>query len=366
MVRAVLSKLSTAVMKKILFLSLVFLSLVSCKQERDPEARSVESLENYQQIFDLEKQLSEMKSELLKEQNLRLRRESEQAALLAEMKGLLNKVLDSQKEEAEEVVALPEVKIEEEPNEEELEARRVARLKAEGETLAHLVTVSGEEYHDLVINRVSDIGVVFRHRGGVARVPFSDLTEAWQERFYYDEELAMLALKNERLARIRLERATEARLANMDQKDQIDANSLKLAGLEKAVGELDRAGMPVNSVVHERIIVDQPIIVRNDRYRRDEIYCPPVLTPPVIRTPSHQIPTVRPPSVQSGISVPLRPVVCPPPTRPTVTPTRPVSSRPSIQRPTSRPTPVRPSTRPTSVRPTTRPTPVRPSTSRAR
>jgi hypothetical protein len=281
---------------------------------------------------------------------------------LGEMKGMLKEVVESEKEEPVAVVVPVEVVDDTEKiAAENREAGRVARLQAQGEELASLTTASGEEYYDLVINRVTDIGVVFRHRGGVARVAFTDLSAAWQERFYFDADLAILAEENERLAQIRYERAAGARLAAMAEEKEEAAEALSLARLAQAVEGLNHRNAVPETVVREQIYVEPPLIMNQYRDYRSEIYCPPLVTPQIIRTPS---------TGTLGVIAQVRPSnYCPPPARPTVL--RPTVKPTPVRPTTSRPTPIRPSTsrpsisRPSPVRPPSpSPAPVRPSTSR--
>lgn len=196
-------------MKKILILPSVFLSLVSCKEEREAENIRESALE--QQAMALEAQLSKIQRRLLEEENVRLKQSIEQTALLSEVKELLKERMDSSKTKP---VMMSEA---EKLTHDSLEARRLARLEAKGEKHAALTTVSGVAYRDLVISRITDIGVIFRHEGGLARVPFTDLSAAWQERFYYDEALALRAQEAETLAKLLRESAAKTRAEEIEQ-----------------------------------------------------------------------------------------------------------------------------------------------------
>lgn len=353
-------------MKKIPLLIIASLGLVSCQKEKKAQVIVVEDPDP--QVIALEEQVDSLRDQLVAEQNLRLRQNTEQTAILAELKSLMKGMA---KEKASvKAPGTPVVKKEEaiEPLDQDMEATRVARLKAQGEKHIELTTISGVKYRDLVISRVTDIGVVFRHQGGISRVPFSDLPVAWQERFYYDRDRALLALKHERLARIRYERAADARLAALNDQERKDAETLSLEQLAQAVEAIRRGNPAPAPVVFDQIIIDPPIIVNHDYGYDDDVYCPPIVRPAIVRTPPNVIPTVR-----TGSNFPaVRPV---PPVRPTPAPTvRPTPVRPTVQRPSTRPTPTRPAVQrpraipktPTVQRPSPRPTPSRPAVQRPR
>jgi len=197
-------------MKKILILPSVFLSLVSCKEER--KAENIRESALAEQALALEVQLSKIQRQLLEEENVRLKQSIEQAALLSEVKDLLKERMDPDKAKP---VMMSEA---EKSTHDTLEARRLARLEAQGEKHAALTTVSGVAYRDLVISRITDIGVIFRHEGGLSRVPFTDLSAAWQERFYYDEALALRAQDAETLAKLLRESAAKTRAEEQQMK----------------------------------------------------------------------------------------------------------------------------------------------------
>ncbi|MFT6864936.1 MAG: hypothetical protein ACJAVK_003508 [Akkermansiaceae bacterium] len=342
-----------------LFASLGF---VSCQkgaeviQVDDQKERALE-------MVALRSELARLEIQLVSAQNDRFRKDAEQAEVLSELAAEMKDLKDAAKPQ---VVAIPIEKVgvpavsEEEDHGEE---RRLSRLKAEGDELAHLKTISGDEYHELVISRVTDIGVVFRHRGGIARIPFAELPAAWQDRFYYDRDRALLALKSERVAQARYDRAVEASLAEMEGKGaqlEIDESLDRLAG---AVEDLQRqaAGAPREGPRDGGIIVNPPIIVHDNRFAndnrflQDDFYCPPVVYPPIVRTPNLRVPTIR-----NGNSGHLeKPSLHDPtPLRPTSTVNRPgsrvtgSSTAVSRSRPTTRPSTPTPS--PTVRRPATR------------
>jgi hypothetical protein len=348
---------------------LISLCLCSCKKEKGAVVETDTGPD--ERVVDLEEQLGELREKLVDEQNLRLRQNHEQTALLADLKDLLKGMAETRKAPAPVVVApLDKVEEEKEAMDPNAEARRVSRLKAQGEELAHLVTKSGEQYEDLVITRVTDLGVVFRHKGGIARVPFSDLDATWQKRFYHDHDRALLALKHERMAQARYDRAVAANIEAMNERENDDAFDLSLERLAQAVANINQPAPANPAIVENRIPVNPPIILNHDihyddgYYNSDGIYCPPIVRPAVIRQPVEtippgSIPTIHPPKPQ--VKPNPRPTVRPTPSRPTIqrpaTP-RPTTSKPVVQRP--RPTPQRPATQ----RPVSRPTPSKPTVQR--
>lgn len=341
-------------------LTLPLFYVASCQPKAEEEDGALlPDLEVDLRVEDLEYRLSVLQQQLADEQNRRLEQASEQASLLETMKGLLL-------EKTEELEALPKVEPSPSPAltvnlaEVEEEARRMARLEAQGEKHAVFTTVSGQSFKEVVISRVTDIGVVFRHSSGVARVPFSDLSGAWQERFYYDLDRALLAQKHEKLALIRSDRAAALQAANLKEQKQKDAD---LEALARELDELKKRERAPEVVVQEEIIVHPPIIIGNQRGR---IPNGPLVKPSVIRTPEGTIPTIRDQDVRpaSRPSKPTRPTTSRPTTNPrptsSVRPTKPTTNpRPTpTSRPTTNPRPT-PAVRPTKPS-TSRPTPVQP------
>ena len=248
-------------MRYFLSLSLVAsLGFVSCQKEA--KVAPVDDQDKTQlEMVALRAELVRLEKQLVSEQNNRFRKDAEQAAVFSELAVVMKELKEASKAQ---VISIPIEKVgvpavnEEEDHAEE---RRLSRLKAEGEELAHLKTTTGDEYHELVITRVTDIGVVFRHRGGIARIPFAELPVAWQDRFYYDRDRALLALKSERVAQARYDRAVEASLADMEDKEakmEIDQSLERLAGAVEDL-QLQAAAAPQQG----GIIVNPPIIVHD-------------------------------------------------------------------------------------------------------
>lgn len=333
-------------MRKFIPLSLVAsLGLFSCQKEA--KVAPVESPDETElELATLKAELTRLEHQLVSEQNDRLRKEAEQAAVFSELASVMKDLKENSKPQVIEIpvekVGVPMVNEEDDQAEE----RRMARLKAEGEELAHLKTTTGDEYHDLVINRVTDIGVVFRHRGGIARIPFAELPVAWQDRFYYDRDRALLALKVEREAQARYDRAVEASLEEMEQKEArlgIDQSLQRLAGAVE--------GLQGQAIVHDQrpvaggIIVNPPIIVHGNRFIQDDLYCPPVIHPPVVRTPVVGSSYLDVPTIRNGGSGRLQ--------KPSLHQPTPLIPTPTTQRPASRVTGS--STAVSRSRPTNRP-----------
>ncbi len=75
---------------------------------------------------------------------------------------------------------------------------RTARGAAVGRSFDSLAGLKGRAYEDVVITRVTDIGIEFRHATGSARLPASQLTTAQQDSFGLDPRVAGTALQEEK------------------------------------------------------------------------------------------------------------------------------------------------------------------------
>ena len=339
--------------------------LISCQEKA--EVALVPGDQSEEKIAALEGKLQRLEERMISEQNLRHKQDAEQMNVLNELRNLAKDAAKNNfvtKPVAAVVKLVSEAgdkKVKEDSNE---EARRLARLQAQGEELDLLVTNTGEPFHEIVINRVTDIGVTFRHKGGIARVSFPNLPVAWQDRFYYDRDRALRALKNEDLAQLRSNKAVSDQMIAMREENEKERRDLSMERLARAVEDLKRpAGIVAPPAANGQIVVNPPIIVHNDLIYHDDVYCPPVIQTPVVRprvvrTPTSLIPTIRTGNGNSS----HRPTPTP---RPTPTVQRPVSratpSPPAVQR--SRPTPRK--SRPSVQRPTPGPAP-QPRTSRPR
>ena len=291
----------------ITLIPLVILSLVSCEQERGAVAPPLEFTQPEPQVRELKDQLSELQTQLRDERELRLKQNSAQTVVLAELKNALAEMAEAKKAPSMEAPV-----IQQEELDEDAEASRMARRSAQGEKHVSLTTVSGTQYHDSVISRVTDIGVVIRHRGGVARISFTDLSPAWQERFYYNEERAVRAQKNETLAQAKQERATEEAAMALEKQKQADATARSLADLAEEVERLKKRAAAPAPGEPDQIVVRPPIILNQRSHSLNQIYHPsilrsPLVRSPVVRTNPKLVPTVR--SSRSVRTTPSRSVV---------------------------------------------------------
>jgi chromosome segregation ATPase len=77
------------------------------------------------------------------------------------------------------------------------EYRRKTWLAAVGENLGTLTLRSGRAYQQVVIRRVTDVGLEIHHADGIARVQGPELENKFQDRFQWDDEERRLRLKEE-------------------------------------------------------------------------------------------------------------------------------------------------------------------------
>ena len=92
------------------------------------------------------------------------------------------------------------------PDEYRFEFRHWLRLTARGERLPELRTRSGITYRDVVIRRVTEVGLEVLHATGTARLRHGDLPEHFQERFLWDEEEALESLAAEEKKNLEIKR----------------------------------------------------------------------------------------------------------------------------------------------------------------
>ena len=71
------------------------------------------------------------------------------------------------------------------------------RLTAKGEKHPEVRLLDGKIYREVVIRRVTDIGLEIRHLSGSARLHHEDLGEKWQERFLWSSEESRRSLVEE-------------------------------------------------------------------------------------------------------------------------------------------------------------------------
>ena len=78
--------------------------------------------------------------------------------------------------------------------------RAHVRKKAEGETVARLVTLRGEAYENVIIREVTPVGIQIRHADGVKGIPYHELPKDMQDYYQFDAEQKKEALLQEQLA----------------------------------------------------------------------------------------------------------------------------------------------------------------------
>lgn len=348
----------------------------------------------------LEDRLARLEEELLAERNAHFKRETEQRALLAEMKGMLRALREDGGQRKAQTARMTEEEFPKAAHEKvDPKVREAARLAAQGEKVATLTTRTGERFQDLVIVRVNDIGVIFRHRSGVARVPFAELPLSWGERFYFDPERARVAEQAEREAQQRRDQEIARQMRQRqaqeaDAQEEREAAEARLTQLAVAVEELrrrdrdDEQGVFLNGFGNGgfgRVLLTTPQLVPSSGLGffaagncpplvRPALACPPLDRTPLVRTslfdrPGGQRPTggqdaaapnkvrITPRQRTSGANERiLKPALqrvrpaAPPVIRPTPSPASGTSkvrsrARPSVSRPRVPKGMVRPSTR---------------------
>ncbi len=88
--------------------------------------------------------------------------------------------------------------------------RRKAWKAAEGERLEVLETRSGRRYREVVIKRVTPVGIEIDHASGIARLEAPQLPSDWHERFQWDDEERREKLRQEQLHRERMAQTAPA------------------------------------------------------------------------------------------------------------------------------------------------------------
>lgn len=81
------------------------------------------------------------------------------------------------------------------------EYRAYARAKAEGDKIPELKALDGTTYIDVVLRKVTAIGIEIRHKGGFKRIPFAELPLEMQDHFQFDEEQMLAESKREKEVR---------------------------------------------------------------------------------------------------------------------------------------------------------------------
>lgn len=315
-------------------------------------------------VYAMEARLARLESDLLQEKNARLQRENQQNEMLAEIKELIT-ARNASRADLPPQVHLPAVKLEVTPlkidgegggeapgesgeKEERMRLQKI-RTEAQGEAYRSLKTLSGEEYQDLVITQVNDIGVVFRHRTGVARIPFTELPRDWGERFGYDPGRAREAVRREQEVQIRRDQAIAQEMAEERERAEQQAVEARLAQLAQAVENLRReeGTRPSQAWIANGFWGGVPLVTNGPFSFWNRWFCPPVVHPPVVSPPvvrNHSstghggirnhgsslgsVPRLEVPTLR-------RPARSPSPTTPGSV-VRPVVATPTVQRPASR------------------------------
>lgn len=112
---------------------------------------------------------------------------------------------------------------------------RWVRLVAEGERYPELRLRHGMVYREVVIRRVTGVGLEVRHSSGTARLRHRDLGEGWQERFLWTGEEAQRSLAEEARADRKME--ILQRYAITQGRDPVVAREEEIARL--ALAELE-------------------------------------------------------------------------------------------------------------------------------
>lgn len=112
---------------------------------------------------------------------------------------------------------------------------RWVRLVAEGERYPELRLRHGMVYREVVIRRVTGVGLEVRHSSGTARLRHGDLSEEWQDRFLWTGEEAQRSLAEEARADRKME--ILQRYAITQGRDPVVAREEELARL--ALAELE-------------------------------------------------------------------------------------------------------------------------------
>lgn len=77
------------------------------------------------------------------------------------------------------------------------EYRRQTWAGAVGQKVGTISIRGGREYQDVIITRVTDVGLEIRHKDGIARIQAPDLDPKWQDRFQWSDEERRNRLKEE-------------------------------------------------------------------------------------------------------------------------------------------------------------------------
>ncbi|WP_367875139.1 hypothetical protein [Luteolibacter sp. Populi] len=90
------------------------------------------------------------------------------------------------------------------------------RANAIGRNFESLAGASGRTYEDVVITKISDVGIEFRHSTGSARLPATELNSALHDVFALDAGDALAAIEKERAAARVYEAWIDNRMVSVD------------------------------------------------------------------------------------------------------------------------------------------------------
>ena len=90
------------------------------------------------------------------------------------------------------------------------------RARAIGRNFESLAGASGRTYEDVVITKISDVGIEFRHSTGSARLPATELSSALHDVFALDSGDALAAIEKERAAAVAYEAWIDNRMVSVD------------------------------------------------------------------------------------------------------------------------------------------------------
>jgi hypothetical protein len=121
---------------------------------------------------------------------------------------------------------------------------RSARAAAVGRELATLSGLRGRSYQEVVVTRVTDVGVEFRHSTGTARLAAADLSPAQQEMFGLDAGLALEAIEQERRIASAYESWVDERVADADARQEAREQAAILASAASSRPQPVSAALP--------------------------------------------------------------------------------------------------------------------------
>ncbi len=170
-------------MKKVSFFLLVILTLNSCQkapevsEKEDPiqvyQAAHISSLEEritlYEgklaQGWEAEEKLVKLKKDLVHAELKRSQLSRQESALIADLE-----------------------QIQTEYDAWTVSVRQQTRKEMVGKILEQVDLVNGQNFYDVEVQKITDLGLLITHRDGRARILFEDLLQSDRERYFYDPE----------------------------------------------------------------------------------------------------------------------------------------------------------------------------------